>query len=66
MTAGGGGAAAYAGQMAPPPPKMRMQNQPQGYHSHQYREMSDENVETHGVRVQGSDTAWSTEMEESY
>ncbi|EXJ74959.1 uncharacterized protein A1O5_01655 [Cladophialophora psammophila CBS 110553] len=66
--AGSGGAAA-AGQMAPPPAK----NHHTGYQTSQYRhaqerfrEMSDENAHSGAVRVEGSDAAWSTELEESY
>lgn len=66
MTAPGGGDGTSAGQMAPPPAKMRIQNPHQGYHPQQYSEMSNENIQIHGVRVDGSDTAWSTELEESY
>ncbi|KAJ9643771.1 Microtubule bundling protein [Knufia peltigerae] len=75
-TAGG----AFAGQMAPPPAKMRMPNQQQqqyGYQGQaqqyghgQFRDISDENMNSslygQAVRVDGSDAAWSTELEETY
>ncbi|KIW33955.1 uncharacterized protein PV07_00766 [Cladophialophora immunda] len=64
-----GGGAAFSGQMAPPPAK----NHHTGYQTSQYRhaqerfrEMSDENAHSGVVRVEGSDAAWSTELEESY
>ncbi|KIX08413.1 uncharacterized protein Z518_03069 [Rhinocladiella mackenziei CBS 650.93] len=69
MTAAGPGGGASTGQMAPPPAKVRLQNQHHGYqtsHYGQYREISDENIEGDGVRVEGSDAAWSTELEETY
>ncbi|KIW82238.1 hypothetical protein Z517_05265 [Fonsecaea pedrosoi CBS 271.37] len=63
------GGTAFAGQMGPPPAK----NHHTGYQSSQYRhaqerfrEMSDENAHCGVVRVEGSDAAWSTELEESY
>jgi hypothetical protein len=80
MTAGGGGPAT-AGQMAPPPPKIRMHNQHQHPHQHhafqahqyahgQFRDISDENLHTNvhgaGLGIEGSDAAWSTELEETY
>ncbi|EXJ55548.1 hypothetical protein A1O7_08476 [Cladophialophora yegresii CBS 114405] len=68
--------AAIPGSMAPPPAKHHQHTGPTGFHDSQYgvahgqgqerfREMSDENAHS-GVRVEGSDAAWSTELEESY
>lgn len=66
VTAYGNSTASFSGQMAPPPPKMRMHaNNP---HSHsqprhgQFRDVSDENAR----RIDDSDAAWSTELEETY
>lgn len=76
MTASG--QPSFAGQMAPPPAKVRMQMQMQnGHHfqdqqySQQFRDVSDENlshVNINGLRtrVEGSESAWSTELEETY
>ncbi len=78
MTASG--QPSFAGQMAPPPAKVRMQMQMQnGHHHHyqdqqygqQFRDVSDENlshVNINGLRtrVEGSESAWSTELEETY
>jgi hypothetical protein len=66
-----------AGAMAPPPAKHHNHAQPNGFSRSQYgrgpdpqqdryREMSDENAHSAGVRIEGSDAAWSTELEESY
>ncbi|KAL6249414.1 Microtubule bundling protein [Rhinocladiella similis] len=76
----GAGAGTFAGQMAPPPAKMRMPNQQQQQYAYQgqaqqyghgqFRDISDENINSnlygHAVRVDGSDAAWSTELEETY
>ncbi len=67
---------AIPGSMAPPPAKHHQHTGSNGFSNSQYgvahgqgqerfREMSDENVQS-GVRVEGSDAAWSTEHEESY
>jgi protein regulator of cytokinesis 1 len=53
------------GPMAPPPAKPRPQQYGQRQYRPQYRELSDENVDDR-VRVEGSDAAWSTELEETY
>ncbi|KAJ9613040.1 Microtubule bundling protein [Cladophialophora chaetospira] len=64
------------GSMAPPPAKHHQHTGSNGFSASQYgrgldqqqerfREMSDENAHS-GVRVEGSDAAWSTELEESY
>ncbi|RVX74182.1 hypothetical protein B0A52_02014 [Exophiala mesophila] len=56
----------FTGTMGPPPAKMRMHvNNPhsQQHHGHhQFREVSDENAR----RIDDSDAAWSTELEETY
>jgi Ase1/PRC1/MAP65 family protein len=71
---------AGTGAMGPPPAKHHHPHpasvQSSGYagaagmkQEQRYREMSDENVNVQdgvGVRVEGSDAAWSTELEESY
>lgn len=64
------------GHMAPPPAKHHQHagsnhgfNSSQYGHGHgqdRFREMSDENAHAGQVRVEGSDAAWSTELEESY
>ena len=67
---------AVPGSMAPPPAKHHQPTGGNGFSASQYgrgldqqqerfREMSDENAHS-GVRVEGSDAAWSTELEESY
>lgn len=53
-----------AGAMAPPPAKHH-HVQSQQYAQERFRELSDENAHA-GVRVEGSDAAWNTELEESY
>jgi hypothetical protein len=66
---------AAPGSMAPPPAKHHQNMGSHGFSHSQYargdqqqerfRETSDENA--HGaVRIEGSDAAWSTELEESY
>ena len=53
-----------AGAMAPPPTKHH-HAQSQHCGQERFREMSDENAHL-AVRVEGSDAAWSAELEESY
>jgi Ase1/PRC1/MAP65 family protein len=58
-----------AGQMGPPPTKNQVNSfktSQYGERQERFREMSDENAHPSVVRVEGSDAAWSTELEESY
>lgn len=57
-----GGERSHVGQMAPPPTKIRMHANNPHYQQQQFREMSDENIR----RVDDSDAAWSTEVDETY
>jgi hypothetical protein len=57
-----GGERSHVGQMAPPPAKIRMHANNPHYQQQQFREMSDENIR----RVDDSDAAWSTEVDETY